>query len=185
MSPTFRFASQVLFASVLSITSAHAWESTGVACDGHGSQMSYQTGYLDCSGSFSGNNLNQDVGSAILADFGLTVTASPVEISRGKDRSNGTLSFAEQSGPFVISLKAGNAFSLYEFAGGLSSIKFDTLGVGFFSGPDDKNIHFGQGLSHSSLYAAIPAVPEPSTFAMLLAGVGVLVLLAHRNRSKS
>jgi hypothetical protein len=186
MSPIHRFASHALLAGALFSTSAYALTSTGVACDGQGTQMTSQIGYLDCAGSFSGNNLNQAGGvqSAFLAEFGLTGLTSVFNIKGGNGRSDGTLSFAEQSGPFVISLKAGDAFSLYEFAGGVTSVSFDTLGVGFFSGHGHKNIHFGQDLSHATLYAGVAAVPEPSTYAMMLAGLAVLILVAHRYRSK-
>ena len=161
---------------------------TGVTCDGQGTAMTSQGGYLSCSGSWVGNNLNQsaDIASQIQSDWGLT-GLTPTDITGGNSGASGTLSFAAQTGLFVISLKAGDAFSLYEFdgslvPGGISSITFDTLGVGFFSGPGI--IHFGQGLSHADLYSLVSSVPEPGVYVMLLAGVGVVGFVARRRRSQ-
>jgi hypothetical protein len=160
---------------------------TGVSCNGQGTGMTSQAGFLDCSGAWSGNNSNQsaDVAAQIQADWGLT-NLSMVDITGGNTGSSGTLSFTSQSGTFVIALKAGDAFSLYEFTGAgeggaISSINFDTLGVGFFSGnPQHPVEHFGQGLSHADLYWSPSPVPEPSTWALTLAGLGLLGFLAKR-----
>ena len=179
---SFTFSTAVATLTLVGATTAQAaLTATGVACDGHGTGLTGQPGYLDCSGAWSGNNLNQsaDVNAQILADWGLSGLASH-DVTGGNNGSTGTLSFANQTGKFVLSLKAGDAFSLYEFdggAGGISSINFDTLGVGFFSGPNNKNEHFGQGLSHADIYAP---VPEPETYALLLAGLGLLSFAARR-----
>jgi hypothetical protein len=151
--------------------------------------MSSQAGYLNCSGAWSGNDLNQsaDVSSQILADWGLNALA-PVDISGGSSGSSGTLSFAAQTGKFVIALKAGDAFSLFEFdgstvPGGVSSIAFDTLGVGFFSGPEI--LHFGQDLSHADLFASdtpVPGIPEPGVYTMLVAGIVAVAYVSRRRR---
>ncbi|MGZ5217504.1 MAG: PEP-CTERM sorting domain-containing protein [Caldimonas sp.] len=154
---------------------------TGVPCDGHGTILPSQPGYLDCAGAFAGNNLNQaaDVQSEILADFGLTGLTSVIDITGGNgNATSGTLSFAAQTGPFVISLKAGDAFSLYEFDAGVSSINFDTLGVGF-TNPAGQT-HWGQGLSHADLYTS--PIPEPETYALLLAGLAAVGFVAQRRR---
>lgn len=132
-------------------------------------------GYDACAGSFDGNNKGApsvvaDVAAEILADFGFAVGSS-YEISGGGSDS-GILNFGPITGVFAIALKAGDAFSLYKFDGGvsgISSINYDTLGVGFY---DKKGgLHFGQDLSHADIY--LP-VPEPETYAMLLAGLGLL-----------
>jgi len=175
--------------SALCLPAHAALTATGVACDGHSTGMTSLAGYLDCSGAWSGNNLNQstDVAAQILADWGLSGLTS-TDITGGNGGNTGTLSFASQTGVFVIALKAGDAFSLYEFdgstvSGGISSIDYDTLGVGFFSGPDNKNEHFFQGLSHADLYRVVTEVPEAHTYALMLAGLGVVGLLARRRRA--
>jgi len=161
------------------------------ACDAHSTEMTSAAGYVDCSGSWSGNNSNQatDVNSQIFTDFGLTVLGGPTGITATSVAGDPTLTFTAQTGVFVISLKAGDAFSLYEFdattiAGGISSIDYDTLGVGFFKGRE----HYGQGLSHADLYTVDqnlgignpPAVPEPANAALLLMGLGGMFILRRR-----
>jgi len=170
--------------AALSLPAHAALTASGVACDGQGTTMTSLTGYLDCSGAWDGNNLNQeaDVAAQISSDWGLTGLTA-VDVTGGNNGSTGTLSFATQTGLFVLSLKAGNAFSLYEFdgstvVGGISSIDYDTLGVGFI-GPAG-NVHFGQGLSHADIYAA--PVPEPETYALMLGGLAALGFLARRRR---
>src|SRR5689334_10466992 len=70
---------------------------TSVACDGQGTGMTSLTGYLDCSGAWAGNNLNQatDVANQILADWGLS-GLSPLDITGGNAGPTGSLSFAAQ-----------------------------------------------------------------------------------------
>jgi hypothetical protein len=181
---TRTFIAAAALAAVFAAPAQAALVATGVSCSGHGTTVTADPGFLACSGSWSGNNSNQQasVASQIQHDWGLSgLTAT--DLSGGIGASSGTLSFADQMGKFVIALKAGNAFSLYEFdgskvAGGISSIHFDTLGVGFYTG---RNIHFGQGLSHATLYAG--AVPEPGTLALALAGLGVVGFTARRRRA--
>jgi hypothetical protein len=176
-------------AITLAAAAAHAGlVSTGVECSGQGTQMTALPGYVACSGAWLGNNLNQDdaVLGQIQADWSLDGLQLS-DVTGGNTGSTGTLSFANQTGLFVISLKAGNAFSLYEFdgsqvSGGISSIDFDTLGVGFFSG-HGRIEHYGQGLSHADLYGLPSPVPEPQTWALVLAGLGIVSLLAHRRAS--
>ena len=94
---------------------------------------------------------------------------------------SGTLTFDSAiDGAFVLSLKAGNAFSLYYFDGSgpaISAINYNTLGV-------QVNVNgIGAGLSHASLYtAAVTPVPEPETYALMLAGLGAMGFVARRRR---
>ncbi|MED5619943.1 PEP-CTERM sorting domain-containing protein [Ideonella sp. BN130291] len=179
----------VLASALVAALPAHAaLTATGVACDGHGTSMTSLAGYVDCSGSWRGNNVNQadDVAAQVMSDWGAG-SLTMVDVTGGNHGSTGTLNFAAQTGMFVLALKAGTAFSLYEFdgsqvAGGISSISYDTLGVGFFSGRDNKNIHFGQRLSHADIYYATP-VPEPETYALMLAGLGVVGFLSRRRKA--
>jgi PEP-CTERM motif len=76
---------------------------------------------------------------------------------------------------------AGNAFSLFYFDGAeapIPSIDFSTLGVS--TNPNGT----GNDLSHASLYAAppVPAIPEPQTNTLMLAGLAAIGIMALRRR---
>lgn len=146
--------------------------------------------WSDCAGSFAGNDKNQqaDVLATILADFGVTASfagasddggSGPFATSPGGD--SGTLTFdVAIDDAFVLSLKAGNAFSLFYFDGSgapITSIDYTTLGVSLNA--QDQ----GNGLSHASLYATVPSIPEPHTLALMGAGLAMVVFLSARRRN--
>jgi hypothetical protein len=171
-------------AAALAAAPAHALDTTGIACDGQGTTMTSQPGYLDCSGAFDGNSSNQDVPAQILADWGLSgLTVTDVTGANG-NATTGSFTFADMASPFVLALKAGDAFSLYLFDAHTTSINFDTLGVGFFSGNKTPIPHFGQGLSHATLYGSstVTAVPEPETYALLMAGLAFVGWASRRRQ---
>jgi len=129
---------------------------------------------VDCKGSFAGNNEGNstpgadDTLSFINSTWGFSFTA-PTNVNLG-----GTF-----AGEFVLALKAGakkgeSGFALYKIDGGagISSLTFSTAALG------DK------GLSHATVYGSpLAAVPEPETYAMLLAGLGVMGFLARRRNA--
>jgi hypothetical protein len=150
--------------------------------------------WADCAGAFEGNDKNQqaDVQATILAEFGLSgavyqgasddAASGPFTANPGG--ASGTLSFDFAiASPFVLSLKAGNAFSLFYFdgsSGPISSIDFTTLGI-------STNVQgIGNGLSHASVYAAdvVPGVPEPQTYALMAAGLVAMGFLSLRRRRR-
>jgi hypothetical protein len=146
--------------------------------------------WTDCAGAFEGNDKNQeaDVLATILAEFGLSDVsyqgasdeASSGPFSNSPNGASGTLDFDFAiDSPFVLSLKAGTAFSLFYFDGEgapISSIDFTTLGVSV--NPNQ----IGNGLSHASLYSAVPAIPEPETYALMLAGLAAIGFMTRRRR---
>ena len=164
---------------------AHALlTTTGIACDSHGTAMTSQPGYLDCSGAFSGNIENQDVAGQILNDFGLSgLTEFDVTGANGT-LSSGVITVADFASPFVLALKAGNAFSLYLFEAHTTTIDFDTLGVGFINRGGE---HFGQGLSHAIVFGdpSVTAVPEPETYALFAAGLAFVGWASRRRQRRA
>jgi len=164
--------------AALAAAPAHALTTTGIACDGHGTTMTSQPGYLDCAGAFSGNTNNQDVAGQILTDFGISgLTETDITGTNG-NATSGSFTFADMASPFVLALKAGDAFGLYLFAAHTTSIDFDTLGVGFINNGRE---HFGQTLGHATLYS-VTAVPEPETYALLAAGLAFVAWASRRRQ---
>lgn len=87
--------------------------------------------------------------------------------------------------PFVVGIKGGPDYSFYYFAKinttGMTTLAlhFDTLGVYTGNG--------SPGLSHAALYIDPPvtAVPEPETYVMLLAGLGLMGFVTRRRRQSA
>ena len=148
--------------------------------------LSLNPSYLSCTGSFSGNTTDTTLnfGGVDYAFIGKTgndgLGAGPFQ-SFGADFTTGTLTFDQAwTGTFILGLKAANSYSLYKFSstGPVSSITFDTLGVSL----NAKGIP--NGLSHAALWGgeAVPSVPEPETYALLLAGLGAVGFVARRRK---
>lgn len=146
-------------------------------------------GATSCVGAFVGNNKNQQADVlAQLAAFGGTWTtlgssddASFGPFTGNSSSTTGTLAFDNLlTGPFVLAIKAGNAFSLYYFlnsGAGVSSVNFTTAGVAI-NANDIPN-----GLSHATLYSRINVVPEPSTYLLLASGLLGMAVIARRRRA--
>lgn len=171
--------------------SASAYAKPAATSCGTGTPLS--TGFVDCTGSFGGN-----LGGALTAgqigqinsafsDNGFTfsntmsylksdASASPLFTDNGTDMS---LNFAvAQKGLFVIGLKQSTYYSFYLVNGGstgISSIGISSSGI--WNG--------GNGLSHAVFVGNLTsAVPEADTYAMLLAGLGLVGFVARRRKAK-
>jgi hypothetical protein len=142
-------------------------------------------GYVACQGPNAGNISPGQVDTATFAGYGTfnlvgksdDAAAGPFTVDPGNVGS-GTLSFdTPQFGYFVLGLKGGPDYSLYLFNGGstgITSLNFDTLGITTGGG------RAGPGLSHAALFTN--AVPEPDTYALLLAGLAGVGFVARRRR---
>ena len=90
--------------------------------------------------------------------------------------SNGTLTFKNQmSGAFVIGLEAGGYYSYYSFNAptAISSLTYSST----------NGVAFNQPLAYASMYYAVAPVPEPQTYALILAGIGAVAFMGKRRRS--
>lgn len=147
--------------------------------------------YVTCSGAYSGN-LGASLTAAQVTQVSDLFTAGgyaydPAMIyARSTDVGNGV--FADSAldlsinfqhpvaGAFVVGLKQATFYSFYLMNGGttgISSIDFNTLGV--------TNAGGGTGLSHAVF---IGTVPEPETYALMLAGLGLVGFMARRRKAK-
>ena len=178
----------------LSLPAQAALTATGLDCNNSGVMTSgFEPDAIACSGVWAGNDSEQmaDVLAQAQTDFGSFVVGATWSLA-GKsddadfgpftgnpDGSTGTLTFdTAMTGFFAISLKASDAFSLYLFDGGaegITSIEYSTLGVSLNAND------MPQGLSHATLLVTNP-VPEPETYALMLAGLGLVGFMARRRR---
>ena len=195
MKPTSLIASAALLAAALASPLAQAKNDkkpgadSGPAC----SAGSTVASFIDCAGSFDGNlkgALDQAQIMALNAQFAdngfsysssliyskSDVTGHGVFTSLGDDF---TLTFDNgqvATGLFVIGLKQATRYSFYLFDGGtagINSISFDVKGVvGKQTDGLSHAIYLGQALT--------APVPEPESYALMLAGLGVVGFIARR-----
>lgn len=172
---------------------------TGPAC----SAGSTSVAFIDCAGSFEGNlggALSSTQISALNSQFGdngfhysssmlyskSDATGNGVFNSDGKSFS---LSFDDgyrATGLFVIGLKQATRYSFYLFDGGstgINSLSFDVKGVvSQQTGGLSHAVYIGNALSAPGL---TPAVPEPGTYALMLAGLGAVGFVAKRRARRA
>ena len=142
-----------------------------------------------CAGTFAGNNLgNSNPGASetqafISATWGVT-DATPYTVNSPVDAS-AMAGFqvdlgALYGGDFVVALKQANGFSLYFFDNLAPTQTLTFTSNAGFGG--NGNL----GISHFTVYGTpVPAVPEPETYALMLAGLGALGFIARRRKQQA
>ncbi|MEJ6003052.1 FxDxF family PEP-CTERM protein [Paucibacter soli] len=154
--------------------------------------------FVDCAGSFSGNltgALSQsqiDVINAKFGDNGFHYSSASMVYSKSDAIGNGvfaddgkdfSLNFDQglvAKGLFVIGLKQASSYSFYLIDGGsqgLSSFNIDVKGV--VNGAQQS------GLSHAVYIGnALAPVPEPQSYALMLAGLCAVGFIAKRRAQR-
>jgi hypothetical protein len=171
-------------AATLSLASLGASATAVVRCS-DSSATTGNAGYISCQGPTSGNIAPGQTSTALFSGFGtFNLVGKSDDAGFGPFASNpagvtsGTLSFdTPQTGLFVLGIKGGPDFSLYLFNGGvagISTLSFDTLGIVKGNGSA------GPGLSHLALFTQ--PVPEPESYALMLAGLAVVGTIVRRRR---
>lgn len=135
--------------------------------------------FIDCAGLYEGNlvaesgpKLTEALG-IISTEFGVTATSVLDKVDTGSS----PVTFAiPLNGKTVVGVHwglVGTGFYYLDIAGPITQLTIATT----FPGATN-----GGGLSNVGIYSTTP-VPEPETYALLLAGLGVVGFMARRRKS--
>ncbi len=114
-------------------------------------------------------------------DFGAVFNSSGKQLGSNGGFSAGSWSMPGWSVDY-ISVKAGDTSVLYH-VGGLSNGLWDTLSNPFHKNPKDMSHISFFGSKQNAGGNGVAVVPEPATWAMLIAGFGLVGLAMRRRRN--
>lgn len=150
--------------------------------------------YIDCAGSYVGNDSELNYQNYINDDFGTTGTWSELakaedsnswvdgglEFTSGEGARIGGFTLSGFIGDAVIVVKGSNCFSAFYFSGisGTVNGTFDTDSAGLNTG-NSCNRTGVPGISHLTVYT-VAAIPVPAAGFMLLLGLGGLAAVRRR-----
>ena len=144
------------------------------------SVVTFSVATIDCLGFFEGN-LVAESGPKLAEALGYTVQLDPnaTSLITKYDLSGGTIDFGTTlSGPTVIGLHFGGgrdgfngtAFWLLDMPAGTESFTWSS--------------EVQQGISNAGLYGTGGVVPEPATWAMMIAGFGLTGAAIRRRKTR-
>lgn len=188
-----KFSRSILGAASALLLSVSAMSAHAIDCSPNFSNNGQSPSFSDlsgvtvtqCAGFYNGNDLNAgNAGSlalvnSILTGWGLTSVSGWIE---KQDTNNALINFSTMLyGDTIVAFHwgnfpgaAGNVSALYRFDAG-------TAGVDVFT------VAAAMGLSNAAVYVTdpVPAVPEPQTYALMFAGLGVVGFIARRRKQQA